>query len=63
MNYEKFTKEVRKGVEEIVEQRQKDSVVVIRNVLKNNGIRMKAISIVNKSENATPTIYLKKYYI
>lgn len=46
MNYEKFVKEVKRGVEDIVEKELGEGVVVVRNVLKNNNVRRKAISIV-----------------
>ena len=36
MNYEKFVKEVKRGVEDIVEKELGEGVVVVRNVLKNN---------------------------
>lgn len=50
MNYEKFVKEVKRGVEDIVEKELGEGVVVVRNVLKNNNVRRKAISIVRKEE-------------
>ncbi|MCI9126773.1 MAG: hypothetical protein HFG28_06210 [Eubacterium sp.] len=62
MNYEGFVQEVQRGVKEIVEKKLEDGIVVVRNVLKNNNVRMKAISIVRKDEDATPTIYLQNYY-
>lgn len=63
MNYEKFVKEVKRGVEDIVEKELGEGVVVVRNVLKNNNVRRKAISIVRKEEVATPTIYLRNYFV
>ena len=63
MNYEKFVKEVKRGVEDIVEKELGEGVVVVRNVLKNNNVRRKAISIVRKEEVATPTIFLTCIYI
>lgn len=62
MNYEGFVQEVQRGVKEIIEKELDDGIVVVRNVLKNNNIRMKAISVVRKEEKATPTIYLQNYY-
>lgn len=62
MDYEGFVQGIQRGVKEIIEKRLDDGIVVIRNVLKNNNIRMKAISIVRKDEKATPTIYLQNYY-
>lgn len=63
MNYEKFVKEVKRGVEDIVERELGEGEVVVRNVLKNNNVRRKAISIVRKEEVATPTIYLRNYFV
>ncbi len=62
MNYDMFTREIKKGVEKIVREKIGEGIVVIRNVTKNNNVRMKAISIMRKEEKATPTIYLKNYY-
>lgn len=62
MKYEEFIKDIQRGIEKIVKERLEDGVVVIRNVTKNNGVSMKAVSILRKGENATPTIYLKEYY-
>ena len=55
MNYESFVKEVKKGVEEIIHKKLDDGMVVVREVLKNNNIRMQAVSIVREGEQATPT--------
>ena len=63
MNYESFIKEVQRGVKELIEKKLDDGTVVVRNVLKNNNVRMKAISVVRKEEKATPTIYLRNYYV
>lgn len=63
MNYEKFVKEVKRGVEEIIKKELDDGVVMVRDVLKNNSIRAQAISVVREGEQATPTIYLQNYYI
>ena len=63
MNYESFVKEVKKGVEEIIHKKLDDGMVVVREVLKNNNIRMQAVSIVREGEQATPTIYLENYYL
>jgi hypothetical protein len=63
MSYESFIKEVRKKLEDIINQKLDDGVVVVRNVLKNNNVRMKAVSILRKEESTTPTIYLNNYYL
>ncbi|MCR5703342.1 MAG: DUF5688 family protein [Eubacterium sp.] len=62
MKYEEFTEDIQKKLTEIVEEQYEDGTVVIRNVLKNNGVRMKAVSILRKEERATPSIYLRQYY-
>ena len=62
MKYEEFTSNIKKGMEELVKDNMEEGVVVIRNVMKNNNVSMKSVSIVRKGENATPTIYLKNYY-
>ena len=63
MNYECFIEKVKRGVEEITKRKLDDGVVVVREVLKNNNITMHAISIVREQEEATPTIYLERYYV
>ncbi len=62
MKYEVFVEDIKRGIEEIVREKLEDGVVVVRNVMKNNNVSMKAVSITRKGENATPTIYLKDYY-
>lgn len=62
MKYEDFTNNIKRGLEDIISERLEDGIVVIRNVKKNNGVFMKAVSIIRKDENATPTIYLKEYF-
>lgn len=62
MNYNEFTKEVKKGVEKIIRNQMYDGIVTIRKIIKNNSIEMKAISITHKGEYTTPTIYLDNYY-
>lgn len=63
MNYDNFNREVKRGVEKIISEEFCDGVVAIRNVTKNNNVRMKAISIVRKEEKTTPTIYLRNFYM
>lgn len=62
MYYEDFAEEIRQGVERIAKEEIPDCVVSIRNVVKNNSVRRRAISIVRKDEQATPTIYIREYY-
>lgn len=63
MNYESFVEEVKQGVEKIIEKKTDDGMVVVREILKNNNVKLKAISVVKKGEPATPTIYLENYYL
>lgn len=62
MNYDDFSEEVRHNVEHLVRERLGDGIAVVRNITKNNNVRMRAISIMRKGEKATPTIYIKSYY-
>ena len=62
MYYEEFAEDVRARVEKIATEELGECVVNIRNVVKNNSVRRKAISIVKKDEKATPTIYIREYY-
>lgn len=62
MNYDEFSEDIRREMENMVRDRLGDGVAVIRTVTKNNNVKMKAISIMRKGEKATPTIYIKSYY-
>lgn len=62
MNYESFVREVKRGVEEITKRKLGDGVVTVRDVVKNNNVKLQAISIVREGEITTPTIYLQNYY-
>jgi hypothetical protein len=62
MNYDEFSEDIRRGVENMVRDRIGDGVAVIRNVRKNNNVKMRAVSIIRKGENATPTVYIGCYY-
>lgn len=62
MYYEEFAEDVRERVEEMAQEEMPDCVVTIRNVIKNNSVRRKALSVVRKDERATPTIYLREFY-
>lgn len=59
MNYQAFLKEI----EEVVKQKVKqDCKVYINSILKNNGIELDAIVILEAGENVSPNIYLEHYY-
>lgn len=62
MKYESFLESVREEVETVVKNNGVQGEVVIRDVLKNNNIHLKAISVVSERNSATPTIYLESYY-
>ena len=62
MYYEEFTEDVRERVEELIQEEIPECIVTVRNVVKNNSVRRKALSFVVKDEKATPTIYLREFY-
>lgn len=62
MNYEKFTKEIKREVEGLVQKKLGEGTVSIQNVTKNNNVRKRAISIVRNRDKVTPNIYLSGYY-
>ena len=62
MYYEEFTEDVRERVEEMIQEDIPDCIVTVRNVVKNNSVKRKALSFVVKDEKATPTIYLREFY-
>lgn len=59
MEYLEFTESIRKSVSD---QLGNDKKVTIREVLKNNGIRLKGLLIASKDHSASPTIYLERFY-
>ena len=62
MNYENFVKEIHGEFEMLAERKGLSGRVVIRDVVKNNNVHLKSISVVNDENRATPTIYLESYY-
>lgn len=62
MYYEEFTEDIRERVEDLIQEEIPECIVTVRNVVKNNGVRRKALSFVVKDEKATPTIYLREFY-
>ena len=62
MSYQEFTEQIKCGVEKIVNEKFDNALTVLRSVIKNNNVELKAISILRKGEKATPTIYLESYY-
>lgn len=62
MNYEGFTEKICESLKTIIVNNGVIGEVVVREIIKNNNVHLKAVSIVQKSSNATPTIYLEPYY-
>ena len=62
MYYEEFTEDIRERVEDLIQEDVPECIVTVRNVVKNNGVKRKALSFVVKEEKATPTIYLREFY-
>lgn len=62
MNYENFVKKIHGEFEMLAERKGLSGRVVIRDVVKNNNVHLKSISVVNDENQATPTIYLESYY-
>ena len=62
MNYENFVKEIHGEFEMLAERKGLSGRVVIRDIVKNNNVHLKSISVVNDENRATPTIYLESYY-
>ena len=62
MIYRDFIEQLTGEVENIINKKEHGSKVVVRTVTKNNGVAKKALSIIKPSIQATPTIYLDKFY-
>ena len=62
MDYSMFIKELKEKVEELVQENLEDCTVFVHDIVKNNNVRMRAISIERKNDRATPNIYLNDYY-
>ena len=63
MTYEQFIEQVKWEVENIARESSDDVRTVVRTVTKNNNVRRKTISIFKEGQLATPTIYLRDYYL
>jgi len=61
-NYEIFQCDVKDEIESCLNKNGEDSKVVIRKVLKNNGVELNALTIFSDKSKASPTIYLNSYY-
>ena len=63
MTYEQFIEQVKWEVEDIARESFDDVRTVVRTVTKNNNVRRKTMSIFKEGQLATPTIYLRDYYL
>lgn len=59
MIYEEFLSYIQAQVSKILDTNEK---VIIRKVLKNNGVELDALTVMSKVNNISPTIYLNSYY-
>ena len=59
MNYSEFLSAVRNNMED---RYKNGASVLIHPVLKNNGLRLDGLLILQPGENISPTIYLNPYY-
>ena len=53
MDFKEFTKEVKKGLEELADE---NTEVVVEERLKNNGLKLTGISMLQKGETVSPAI-------
>ena len=58
MEYSEFRENVKNSVSMLF----KGDEVIIRKVLKNNGVVKDSLSIISKRSNVSPTVYLDSYY-
>ena len=59
MNFNKFIEDIKKMVKEYLGN---DVQVQDKTVLKNNGVRLTGIVIIEEKQNCVPNIYLNGYY-
>ena len=59
MEFKEFTEEVKKGLEKLAGA---DTEVRIEGRLKNNGLKLTGVSMLQKGENVSPVVYLEPYY-
>lgn len=62
MNYEEFLAYVKSELKSYLDREGSDCAVNVRKVLKNNGIELDALTIVNVECKTSPTVYLNRYY-
>lgn len=62
MKFEEFVKTIKDEIIEYLPKEYIDAEVEIKNVEKNNNVKMTGLAIRKKGENVTPTIYLEELY-
>lgn len=59
MDFKEFTEKVKKGLEELENEYTE---IVVEERLKNNGLKLTGISMLQKGENVSPVVYLEPHY-
>ena len=59
MDFKEFTEKVKKGLEELADE---NTEVVVEERLKNNGLKLTGISMLQKGETVSPVVYLEPHY-
>lgn len=62
MEFDIFVEKVRTLVEEIAKERNMEVRVNAETVVKNNGCRLKCLSIFSRGSNVSPSVYMERYY-
>ena len=62
MEFDIFVERVRTLVEEIAKERNMEVRVNVETVVKNNGCRLKCLSIFARGSNVSPSVYMERYY-
>ena len=60
--FDEFQEYVQMSLKEYLSDEQKDAVVRINEVTKNNGLKLHGISVQPKGSNIAPTLYLESYF-
>ena len=59
MDFKEFTEKVKKGLEELANG---ETEVVVEERLKNNGLKLTGISMLQKGESVSPVVYMEPFY-
>ena len=62
MEFDIFVEKVRTLVEEIAKERNMEVRVNAETIVKNNGCRLKCLSIFARGSNVSPSVYMERYY-